>query len=408
MNGSPSNQAHDLHQGDGLPPGHRAHDVVVDLTAARPSVHVRATTVHGDRYPWAGPVLTDLPVLVWALAQVKAAAAEANADAAVLGPAAAAAVIAAADHLAAVPDAAPAAPLLLGGGAVAVNAAITDALGGPGANRSQSTADVVHTAGRVAVLRVLPDLTHGLGELSHELRAAGARWAEQAPRSLARTCLRDALPVATDLWPIGAAAALDRARDDVRHAGAPLHDVVLGGTVVGDGSGAPAAYRRVVVEHLARRSGLPVRPHADAPSALQHGDDLLRLSAALAGTARVLARVGRDLRLLQSGPVGGLGELVPEPTGDGSSFFAGKTNPIGAETAVVLAAQVLGLHAANEAHSLQAELHLDVYDLPVAVNVLTALPHLAAAAAALTEAVAATDVDAGRCADLVAGIDGHP
>jgi len=353
-------------------------------------------------YPWAGPVLTDHPHLVRALAQVKAAAAEANGDAGTLGREIAADLCWSADHLLAQPGDAPKVALFLGGGGVAVNAAMNGWLGGPVANTSQSTADVLHTAARVGVIDALQPASASMGTLACELRHAATRWTDLAAETLARTCLRDGIAVPTSVWPLGMAQAIERSITTLDGAAASLHQVVLGSTVVGTGSGAAPAYRKAVVPILARRTGLPLRPHPDPASALQHGDDLLTLSGALVAAARVIARAAADVRLLASGPVGGFGELVLLESGDGSTFFANKTNPIDAETAIILAAQVQGLHTANETLASRGELHLNVFDLAVAVNLFTAISFVATGSDALTNLIASTDVDPQRCATLAA------
>ncbi len=368
------------------------------LTARAPS---SATSHLG-----AGPVLTDHPHLVRALAQVKAAAAAANCETGAIEPEVAADLLSSTDVLLAHPERAPKVALFLGGGGVAVNAAMNDWLGAPAANVSQSTADVLHTAARIGLIVALQPVTASMETLAGELRHAATRWADLAPTTLARTCLRDGIAVPTSVWPVGMADAIARAIDAVNGASASLHQVVLGATVIGTGTGATLAYRKAVVPILARRTGLPLVPHPRPASALQHGDDLLAVSSALASAARVIARTASDLRLLASGPAGGFGELVLRATGDGSTFFAGKTNPIGAETAIILAAQVQGIHATNETLALHGELHLNVFDLPVAVNLFTASQFVAAGSHALTSLIGATDIDAQRCADLASAA--HP
>jgi len=154
--------------------------------------------------------------------------------------------------------------------------------------------------------------------------------------------------------------------------------VVLGGTVIGDGQGAPPAYRERVVPALAAVVGRPLRAHPHAADALQSGDDLAAVAAELGLLARTLLKVAQDLRLLVSGPRGGMGELRLPHVQAGSSFFAGKSNPVVPESVMQCAFQVLGCErAVQEAHA-RAELHLQVFDAVALVNVLDALDMLAA------------------------------
>lgn len=351
---------------------------------------------HRLAHPCPGPALGERPAVLLALLDVKAAAAAANAGAGVLEPSTAAAIGSACDRLAA-PDAGVRflAPLWMGGGSVAVNTEVNGRVGAESGvdprlvNASQSTADVVHTAGRIALARSLPALLTGVRALADDLDRAGRRWSDASATTVALTCLRDALEVPMSTWPAGAAAALRRHGADLEEHARELELVTLGSTVVGTGAGAPVAYRESVVPTLAARTGLAVRAHPDPASALQHGDDVLAVVGSLGRLAARIIRLGGDLRLLGSGPDAGFGVLDLEPVGDGSSFFAGKTNPIDAETAIQLACRAQGHEHAATVLAARGELHLDVFDLPRSVAVLDAAADLAAATASMAAAVAA-------------------
>lgn len=371
---------------------------------------------------FSGRRLGELPALVRALGRVKAAAARANVAAEVIdGPIGraveeAAAGLAAGEH----PDALVADPLA-GGGAIAVHANVNEvvanlanrALGGelgryepvhPSGTvaASQSTADVVHTAARLAVHEVHARLAATLGELLGGLGAAADRFGS-AP-TLARTCLQDGVEVEARVLLDGSMAALERARSAADAAVGSLAPPTLGATVVGTGAGASDAYRLAVVPALAEVVGRPLAPHPDPASALQHGDDLLAVSAALVRLATAAAKLARDLRLLSSGPTGGFGEVRLPAVMEGSSFFAGKVNPAVPETVVQAAIQVEGFDAVARAAGREAELHLHVYDLTAAVAVLDSLRVLDGALGLLARrAVAGLAFDRERGAVLAAG-----
>ena len=335
------------------------------------------------------------PAYVAALAAVKRAAARANRDAGVLDARRAGAIDEAASEVAGGAHAEQfPVDVLGGGGSIGVNMNINEVLanlaserlgGARGAyepvhplrdvNASQSTADVCHTAARLAAR----------GDAAPMLRALDACAATLAARAdalstmpaLARTCLQDAMPTTADVLLRGHAAALARRAADLRAALDPLDAVVLGATVIGDGRGAPPAYRERVVPALAGLVGRPLRPHPHPADALQNGDDLAAVAAQLGLLARALLKVAQDLRLLASGPRGGLGELRLPHVQAGSSFFAGKSNPVVPESVMQCAFQVLGgERAVQEAHA-RAELHLQVFDAVAVVNVLDALSMLA-------------------------------
>jgi aspartate ammonia-lyase len=266
---------------------------------------------------------------------------------------------------------------------------------------SQSTADVCHTGARLAIRALAQRLD---AALDSALAGLDAKAAELEPIStLARTCLRDALPVSAGVLVRGWARLLERARVALEVSVAPLDAVALGGTVIGTGAGAPPRYRECVVPILAELEGRALTSRVDLPDALQNGDDLAAVSRATVAVANALAKIGQDLRLLFSGPEGGFAELDLPHVQAGSSFFAGKANPVVPETAIACALQVLGLDRTVQAAVERAELHLHVFDGLAAANLFEAL-ELATQAVTLLDARCLRGLRANpaRCAALAA------
>jgi aspartate ammonia-lyase len=370
--------------------------------------------------------LSDYPDLVSALGAVKQAAARANLDAGVLTSPMGKAVDQAAARLT---NDAPeirsslVADPLAGGGSIGVhmnaNEVIANfanlALGHPfGAYdpvhpkrhvaASQSTADVCHTASRLAVVagielleRVVADLVETLRERAHAFSGS---------TTLARTCLQDAMPAPADLLFAGAASALTRRLDALAHTASPLAGVVLGGTVIGTGDNAPERYRERVVPHLCEITGRNLFLHPDRPSALQHSDDLVAVSAEISALATVTTKLARDLRLLTSGPNGGFGEVVLPHVIEGSSFFGDKRNPAVAESMISAGIQITGHDASVRAAAAHAELHLNVFDHVAVVNTLDALSLLTEATERFNHGcVMGIELDQARLAELVGPAD---
>ena len=366
--------------------------------------------------------LGDCAAHVSALARVKRAAARANADAGVLEPRLAAAIERAAvaleggAHL----DQFPVDPLG-GGGSIGVhmnanevlanlaNEALGGRRGGYAPVRalehvsvSQSTADVCHTAARLAVREHARAVDAALDDAVSGLDAKAAELAHVT--TLARTCLRDAMPVSMSVLVSGWARLLERARLALAESLEPLDSVALGGTAIGTGAGAPARYRERVVAILADLEGRPLAARADLPDALQNGDDLVAISGAAVSIANALVKIGGDLRLLFSGPDGGFGELELPHVQAGSSFFAGKSNPVVPETAIACALHVFGLDRTVRAAAERAELHLHVFDGIAATSLLEALEGEANAIALLdSRCLRGLRANAARCNALAAG-----
>lgn len=266
---------------------------------------------------------------------------------------------------------------------------------------SQSTADVCHTALRLAILEEGGGLVAALSTLAASLEAKVAELGHVP--TLARTCLQDALPTTQALLFVGHAALVRRRLTELARSVDALRAVALGGTVIGTGEGAPQRYRERVVSFLAALASTPLRSHPSPADALQNGDDVAAVSAHLALLAHGLLKIASDLRLLASGPRGGLGELTLPHVQEGSSFFADKSNPVVAETLMQCAFQVLGCDRAVQAAAERAELHLHVFDGLAAVNVLDAVGLLARAVALFDErCVRGLRANEARCHELAA------
>jgi aspartate ammonia-lyase len=419
---------------------HEADDDVIDLTAAtrrleRDALGPRAIPagarygIHTLRAVEALGIsrhrLGDQPDLVKALGEVKQAAARANGDAGALSAGPSRAIDRAAARLAAnEPELNDdlIADLLSGGGSIAVHMNVNEvlanvaneSLGRPlGAydpitpkahvGASQSTADVCHTASRLAILAGLERLDAILEQTIHSLADVVRRM--DGTDTLARTCLQDAMVAPAGLIFDGTLAALTRRRASLARAAEPLSGVVLGGTVIGTGAGAPVLYRERVVPHLCEVTGRNLFLHPHRASALQHSDDLVAVAAELAGIAHVATKLAQDIRLLSSGPEGGFAEVIVPHVLEGSSFFGDKRNPVIAETMMVGAMQVIGHEAAVRAASSRAELHLQVFDNVAVVNVLDATAILATSLERFDQAcLRGVTVDHQRAAHLAATV----
>lgn len=369
-----------------------------------------------------GRSLGSCPPLLHGLALVKVAAARANGDTGALDPVLAEALVEAARSIGRGEIEATAFPAdpLAGGGSIAVHMNVNevlaalagDALGRPHegadavdpkahASASQSTADVSHTAARLAVLDRATVLVMTTDRVVATLHDVADRF--DSVTTLARTCPQDALAVPLSTIFRGAAEAISRHSAAMVDTLSSLHDVVIGTTVIGRADHAAAAYRSAVVDHLAFETGRPRRAHPNPASALQHGDDLVAVSAAVTQLTYPLLKLAADLRLLGSGPAGGFGEIVMGPVLDGSSFFANKRNPVVAETMMQACRQVRGLDHTVQLVAGRAELYLQVFDGLVTVDLLDEIKLLTQAIDRL-DRFARHDLqaDVERCAQLAA------
>jgi aspartate ammonia-lyase len=217
-------------------------------------------------------------------------------------------------------------------------------------NMAQSTNDVFPTAIRISTLMLLDRLGPRLDELGEALDAKGDEFADVIKSG--RTHLADAVPVTLGQEFKAYAAAVRRATRLLRDAGEELRILGIGGTAAGTGINTPVGYRFSVVRHLSESTKLELHPTEDLREAMQSQLPVVAVSAAMRNLALELTRITNDLRLLSSGPITGLAEIILPAVQPGSSIMPGKVNPsmlecmnqvlfhiIGADTAIAYASQ---------------------------------------------------------------------
>ena len=379
------------------------HDALGDVEVPAEALYGAHTVRALESFPVGGPRLRDRPDLLRALARVKIAEARANAAQGLLAPGVADAIVAAArevvagEHAHGFPL-----PVVQGGGGTSTNMNVNEVLanranellGRPRGtyapvhpndhvNRSQSTNDVVPTAIQLAVLETGATAVAALGHLAETL---GRKAADRPDRlRLGRTCLQDAVPLTTGQTHGGQAAGVARTRDGLRSALEGLLAVPLGATVLGTGIGAPPGHAGVVVSLLAEETGLPLVPATDLFDALAHFDPYLEVVHALDRAMLVVAKIAADLRLLSSGPVGGLGELALPSLQPGSSAMPGKVNPVLPELVLQVSYDVRGAVTTVEAAVAGGELELNVMEPVIARRLLEALDDAASVTRAFAD-----------------------
>ncbi len=392
------------------------------------SVEVPADALYGAHtvraianFAVSGVTMRERPVLIAALGAVKAAAARANAACGALPADIAEALVTAAREVAAGRhDAEFPIDVVHGGGGTAVNMNANEVvanragelLGGARgtydrvhpndhANRSQSTNDVYPTALALAVAQTGRGTAERLDALVAALRAQATR--HPGVQRLGRTCLQDAVPMTIEETHLAQARAVERTAAALRRALDELLAVPLGATAIGTGIGAADGYAERVIGFLAEETGLPVRPAPDLFDALANLDGHIDVAAQLVRTAHVVAKIGADLRLLSSGPHGGIAEVRLPAVQVGSSIMPGKVNPAIPELVMQLAVEARGTLAIVEGAVALGELELNVFEPLIARHLLASLHDVGVGATLLAErCVAGLEWDLERVAAHVA------
>ncbi|HEY0213211.1 MAG TPA: lyase family protein [Paenirhodobacter sp.] len=346
-------------------------------------------------YPLPGALrFADYPLFLDAVLRIKKAAARTNVAIGALAPEAGAAIAQAVDTLLAAPraDAFPVHAFHGGGGVsfnmnaneVLANLANATGFGAPfgsygplhpndHVNLNHSTSDTVSTAAHIAAIGAWGHLRTRLAGLAQDLERLGTEWAPQ--RKLARTCLQDAVDIGFQDYLDGVAAnlRLNIVRGDAD--AALLREVNLGGNIIGRRDDCMPGFFDTVIDALNAElvtAGQPagLRRADNLFAASQAHDRLLNLGATFDQTARMLIRFAKDLRLMASGPHGGLGELILPAVQPGSSAIPGKVNPTIPEFMVHCAMMVCGRAGAIRMTQDHGELDYNPWQSVVVVNLL--------------------------------------
>ena len=212
-------------------------------------------------------------------------------------------------------------------------------------NASQSSNDVMPSAIRIAAATAIVErLVPAMEQLHTSLLAQAQRHADTV--KLGRTHLMDAVPMTFGQEAGGWARAVELGIGRVQAPVPRLCELPLGGTAVGTGLNAPAGFGAAMAARLARRTHLPLVESEDHFEAQAHQETFVEVSGAVRSAAMALHTIAMNLRLLGSGPEGGLGEVLVPALQAGSSIMPGKVNPVIAEVVQQVAAQVVGNDAA--------------------------------------------------------------
>ncbi len=260
-------------------------------------------------------------------------------------------------------------------------------------NLSQSTNDTYPTSVRLSVLLSIAPLCDALDRLaqSFETKAEAGRLIVK----LGRTQLQDAVPMTVG-QELGAYAAT--IREDIQRldeASRLLCEVNLGGTAIGTRINADPAYGKLAIAELARISGFPLVQSANLVEASWDMGGFVMFSGVLKRIASKLSKIANDIRLLSSGPRGGIGEYAIPAMQPGSSIMPGKVNPVIPEVLNIVSFQVIGNDLAVTMAAEGGQLQLNAFEPLIAHNILSSMALLRNAIGTFTE----------RCID---GIEPRP
>ncbi len=238
-------------------------------------------------------------------------------------------------------------------------------------NLSQSTNDVYPTAIRLAVLLSYRQLSSSISALADAFEAKAHEFREVV--KLGRTQLQDAVPMTVGQEFMAFAVTLREDIQRLEDAAALLQEINLGGTAIGTGITADPRYATLAIAELAKIADVPLRRASDLVEACWDTGAFVLFSGTLKRTAVKVSKISNDLRLLSSGPRGGLGEISLPPMQPGSSIMPGKVNPVIPEVVNQVAFQVIGADLVVTLAAEAGQLQLNAFEPVIVFNLLQSM-----------------------------------
>jgi fumarate hydratase class II len=251
-------------------------------------------------------------------------------------------------------------------------------------NFGQSSNDVIPTALHVsAVLEIERDLLPALAQLWKVLDQKAREF--DGVIKTGRTHLMDATPIRLGQEFGGYASQLEHGIARVKAVLPDLRELAIGGTAVGTGINTHPDFGRRMAAEIHKLTGsafVEARNHFEAQGAQ---DAVVWASGALNTVAASLMKIANDVRLMNSGPRCGLGEITLPAIQPGSSIMPGKVNPVICEAVIQVGAQVMGNHVAITVGGQWGQLDLNTMLPLMARNLLESVRLLAAASRAFAD-----------------------
>ncbi|MCD0172690.1 MULTISPECIES: class II fumarate hydratase [Micrococcus] len=369
------------------------HDTMGEVKVPVDALYRAQTQRAVENFPISGKTLE--PAHIHALAQIKKAAAKANAELGILSQERADAIVAAADEvIAGKHDGEYPIDVFQTGSGTSSNMNTNEVLAtlatrrlrdagseeevhpNDHVNASQSSNDVFPTSVHVAVTGALVnDLIPAFEHLAESLERKADEF--KGIVKSGRTHLMDATPVTLGQEFGGYAAQVRYGIERVQSSLPRVAEVPLGGTAVGTGINTPKGFSARVIELLAEETGLPITEARDHFEAQANRDGLVEASGQLRNVAYSLMKINNDLRWMGSGPNTGLGEIAIPDLQPGSSIMPGKVNPVICEAAIMVCAQVIGNDTTVALSSTNGAFELNVGIPVMAANLLESIRLLA-------------------------------
>jgi fumarate hydratase class II len=208
-------------------------------------------------------------------------------------------------------------------------------------NLGQSSNDVIPScihlsAATLIENELLPALFHLVDTLDNKSKE------HQDTIKTGRTHLMDAMPLSFGQEISAWRDQINFIHTQLQHNLQSLCKLAIGGTAVGTGVNTHPEFGTVVTRILSGSSGLVFTPADNYFQTISAQDTAVSISGNLKTAAVSLSKISNDIRWLSSGPLNGLNEIHLPEIQKGSSIMPGKVNPVIPEAVLMGCTQVIG------------------------------------------------------------------
>ena len=241
-------------------------------------------------------------------------------------------------------------------------------------NLSQSTNDVIPTAGKMTTMRLLRKLRVQL--LCLELALSKKAVEFNHVIKMGRTQMQDAVPIRLGQEFKAYADAIKRDIGRIERAAEEMRPINMGGTAIGTGVNADTAYLKRIVPVINEVSELDLIQAKNLIDATQNLDPFVAVSGAVKTCAVTLSKIANDLRLMSSGPKAGFGEINLPARQNGSSIMPGKVNPVIPEVVNQVAFNAIGNDVTITLAAEAGQLELNAFEPIIFYNLFQSIDTL--------------------------------
>ncbi|MFT8888666.1 MAG: aspartate ammonia-lyase [Ethanoligenens sp.] len=267
-------------------------------------------------------------------------------------------------------------------------------------NMSQSTNDVIPTAGKITAVKLLEKAKAELQMLSDTLKQKSVEF--QDVIKMGRTQLQDAVPISMGQVFHAYYSAVERDITRFSKAQQELCVVNIGGTAIGTSVNASEIYFHAIPDCIFQTTGVRVSQADDLIDATQNLDSFVYVSGIIKTCAVSLSKICNDLRLLSSGPKTGLDELHLPSMQNGSSIMPGKINPVIPEVVSQVAFNIIGNDTTITMAAEAGQLELNAFEPVLLFKLFESISTLEKAVNTLTRnCICDITVNKQACRDLL-------